>query len=90
MRVLLCGESWVTHSVHVKGVDSFTTSIYVEGAGHMRAAFAAADIDVAYLPGHLVPGQFPGTAAELTDYAAVILSDIGANSLLLAPDTFDR
>jgi uncharacterized membrane protein len=33
MRVLLAGESWVTHSVHVKGVDSFTTSSYVEGAG---------------------------------------------------------
>ncbi len=32
MRVLLCGESWVTHSLHVKGVDSFTTSAYVEGA----------------------------------------------------------
>jgi uncharacterized membrane protein len=25
MRVLLCGESWVTHSLHVKGVDSFST-----------------------------------------------------------------
>lgn len=90
MRVLLCGESWVTHSVHVKGVDSFTTSTYVEGADHLRAAFGAADVDVDYLPGHLVPGQFPGTAAELAGYAAVILSDIGANSLLLAPDTFER
>jgi uncharacterized membrane protein len=28
MRVLLAGESWVTHSVHVKGVDSFDTSTY--------------------------------------------------------------
>ena len=37
MRVLLCGESWVTHSLHIKGVDSFTTSSYVEGAGHLRA-----------------------------------------------------
>jgi uncharacterized membrane protein len=26
MRALLCGESWVTHSVHIKGVDSFSTS----------------------------------------------------------------
>jgi Putative glutamine amidotransferase len=32
MRVLLCGESWVTHSLHIKGVDSFTTSAYAEGA----------------------------------------------------------
>ena len=90
MRVLLCGESWVTHSVHVKGVDSFTTSSYVEGADRLRAAPSSAGVAVEYLPGHLVPGQFPGSAAELAGYGAVILSDIGANSLLLAPDTFER
>jgi uncharacterized membrane protein len=90
MRVLLCGESWVTHSLHVKGVDSFTTSSYTEGAGHLRAALAAAGVDAEYLPGHLVPGQFPGSAGELARYDAVILSDIGANSLLLSPDTFER
>ena len=90
MRVLLAGESWVTHSVHVKGVDSLTTSAYVEGADRLREALAAAHIEVDYLPGHLVPARFPGSAAELAAYGAVILSDIGANSLLLAPDTFER
>jgi uncharacterized membrane protein len=90
MAVLLCGESWVTHSVHIKGVDSFNTSTYVEGAGAMRAALAEAGTDVEYLPGHLVPARFPGTAGELARYEAVILSDIGANSLLLSPDTFER
>ncbi len=90
MRVLLCGESWVTHSLHIKGVDSFTTSSYVEGASQLRAALAAAGIDAEYLPGHLVPGQFPGSADELAHYDAIILSDIGANSLLLSPDTFER
>src|SRR5262249_27175101 len=68
MRVLLCGESWVTHSLHIKGVDSFSTSSYVEGAGHLRAALAGADIEVDYLPGHLVPGQFPATLGDLLDY----------------------
>ena len=90
MRVLLCGESWVTHSLHIKGVDSFSTSSYVEGADHLRAALAGADIEVDYLPGHLVPGQFPATLGDLLDYQAVILSDIGANSILLAPQTFER
>ncbi len=90
MRVLLCGESWVTHSVHVKGVDSFTTSSYVEGADRLRAALSSAGCLVDYLPGHLVPGQFPGSVSELAGYGAVILSDIGANSLLLEPDTFER
>jgi uncharacterized membrane protein len=90
MRVLLCGESWVTHSVHIKGVDSFNTSSYVEGAGQLRAALAEAGIEVSYQPGHLVPGQFPGTAGELARYDVVILSDIGANSLLLSPEVFER
>ena len=90
MRVLLAGESWVTHSVHVKGVDSFDTRTYVEGAGRLIDALRAAHLEVDYLPGHLVPPRFPGTAAELAAYGAVILSDIGANSLLLAPQTFER
>ena len=90
MRVLLCGESWVTHSVHVKGVDSFTTSTYVEGADELRAALSGAGADVEYLPGHLVPARFPWSAGELASYDVVILSDIGANSLLLSPDTFER
>ena len=90
MRVLLCGESWVTHSLHIKGFDSFTTSSYVEGAGRLRGALAAAGIEVDYLPGHLVPVRFPGAAGELAGYDAVVLSDIGANSLLLSPDTFER
>ena len=90
MRVLLCGESWVTHSVHVKGVDSFNTSTYVEGADRLREALGAAGLEVDYLPGHLVPAKFPGSAADLAAYGAVILSDIGANSLLLSPETFER
>jgi uncharacterized membrane protein len=36
MRVLLCGESWVTHSVHVKGVDSFSTPRAARPRGRSR------------------------------------------------------
>jgi hypothetical protein len=48
MRVLLAGESWVTHSVHVKGVDSFDTSTYTEGGGRLIEALEAAGLDVAW------------------------------------------
>jgi uncharacterized membrane protein len=90
MRVLLAGESWVTRSVHVKGVDSFDTSTYTEGAGRLIEALETAHIEVDYLPAHLVPARFPATPADLAGYGAVILSDIGANSLLLAPATFEH
>lgn len=90
MRVLIAGESWLTHSIHVKGVDSFTTSGYEEGVGWMRQALEAVGIQVDHLPGHLVPAQFPSSAADLARYDVVVLSDIGSNSLLLSPDTFVR
>ena len=37
-RVLIAGESWVTHSIHQKGFDSFTTTSYHEGVGPLRDA----------------------------------------------------
>lgn len=90
VRVLIAGESWVTHSIHQKGFDAFTTTSYHEGVGPLRAALEGAGFTVDYLPNHVAAGAFPGTRAELEPYAAVILSDIGSNTLLLHPDTFDR
>ena len=89
-RVLLAGESWVTHSIHTKGFDSFTTTSYHEGADDLRAALGAGGFDVEYLPNHLAPTAFPPTAEELDRFGCVILSDIGSNTLLLAPATFDQ
>ena len=89
-RVLIAGESWVTHSIHQKGFDSFTTTSYHEGVGPLRAALEAGGFVVDYQPSHVAATSFPSTAAELAPYGAVLLSDIGANTLLLHPDTFDR
>src|SRR6266852_6859360 len=41
-----------------------------------------------HLPGHLAGGEFPNTEEGLSVYDVVILSDIGANTLLLHPDTW--
>ena len=89
-RVLLAGESWVMHTIHQKGFDSFTTTAYGEGHAWLQAALEAAGWAVEHLPNHLAAARFPTTAAELAAYDAVILSDIGANTLLLHPDTFER
>ena len=75
-KVLIAGESWVTHSIHQKGFDSFTTTAYEEGVGPLRDALEAGDFEVTYLPNHVAATDFPDTAAALADYAAVILSDI--------------
>jgi uncharacterized membrane protein len=89
-RVLLAGESWIMHTLHQKGFDSFTTTSYGEGLQWLRAALEADGYHVEHLPNHLAPTHFPTSLDDLRHYAAVILSDIGANTLLLHPDTFER
>ncbi|HLL50809.1 MAG TPA: glutamine amidotransferase [Thermomicrobiales bacterium] len=89
-RMLIAGESWIMHTIHQKGVDSFTTTAYGTGHQWLQGALEAGGWEVDHLPNHLAPEAFPTTMAELDGYDVVILSDIGANSLLLSPDTFDR
>ncbi|MDK2928190.1 MAG: hypothetical protein PWR31_1881 [Bacillota bacterium] len=90
MRVLLAGESWVTHMIHVKGFDSFTTSKYEEGAAWLLEALQGAGLEVDYQPSHVAQDHFPFSIEELQRYGAVILSDIGSNTLLLHNDTFGK
>lgn len=87
-RVLLAGESWVMHTIHQKGFDHFTTTAYGEGHQWLSAALHAGGYEVEHLPNHLANERFPTTVDELQRYAAVLLSDIGSNTLLLHPDTF--
>lgn len=88
--MLIAGESWVSHTIHQKGFDSFTTTEYAEGVFWLRRALQRAGYAVTFLPNHLAPREFPTTLADLARYDAIILSDIGANSLLLHPETFVR
>ncbi|MEU5878716.1 glutamine amidotransferase [Spirillospora sp. NPDC047279] len=89
-RVLIAGESWVTQSTHIKGVDSFTVSSYVVGVEPLRRALEGRGHQVVHLPAHLVPAEFPEDAQTLGEYDVVVLSDIGANSIQLAPQVFEQ
>jgi uncharacterized membrane protein len=89
-RVLIAGESWMTTSTHTKGVDAFTVHSYVEGVTQLRAALEAGGHEVVHLPGHLVPTDFPETQEQLDAFDVVILSDIGSNSIQLAPAVFEH
>ncbi|WP_159500609.1 glutamine amidotransferase [Microbacterium sp. 18062] len=89
-RILIAGESWMTTSTHTKGVDAFTLHSYVEGVAQLRAALESGGHEVVHMPGHRVPLDFPETPEQLGAFDVVVLSDIGANSVQLAPDVIDR
>ncbi len=89
-KILLAGESWTTTSTHTKGFDSFTTSAYAEGGADFIAALEGIGHMVTYQPSHVAAERFPATEEELSAYDAVVLSDIGANTLLLGAATFLR
>ena len=90
MRILLAGESWTMHTIHQKGFDSFTTTAYAEGHQWLSGALKEARFELEYMPSHIASDHFPRTAKELSEFDVVILSDIGANTLLLSTDTFVR
>ncbi len=87
-RVLVAGESWISQAAHVKGFDAFGSATYETGVGPLRDALVASGFEVDYLPGHEVPERFPEEPDALAPYGAVVLSDIGASSLLLHPRTW--
>lgn len=88
LSVLLAGESWTTHTIHVKGFDSFTTSDYAEGASWLIGGLEQQGVRVTFLPNHDASRAFPSDPDDLRAYDVVLLSDIGSNTLLLHPDTF--
>ncbi|KAB0678482.1 glutamine amidotransferase [Aureimonas leprariae] len=87
-KVLLAGESWVSTATHIKGFDQFPTVTYHQGADELLAALKSSPFAVEFMPSHLAQRDFPQTLEGLQAYDAVILSDIGANTLLLHPDTW--
>jgi uncharacterized membrane protein len=87
-KVLLVGETWISQATHYKGFDSFTSVTFHSGADDYIAALKAHGIEVEHMAAHDVPQQFPSSAAGLSKYDVVVLSDIGANSFQLPPETW--
>src|SRR5258708_25779955 len=87
-NVLLVGESWVSTSTHIKGFDFFSSSLYATGGDFLISALGRHGIQVKHLPGHEAAKDFPFDLEKLQPFRAVILSDVGANTLLLPPVTF--
>jgi uncharacterized membrane protein len=87
-KILLLGESWMSAATHYKGFDQFGSVTFHTGADDFVAALKASPFDVTWLHAHQAVEQLPFSADGLDAYDAIILSDIGANSLLLHPDVW--
>ncbi|MBV9748968.1 MAG: cytoplasmic protein [Acetobacteraceae bacterium] len=82
-KVLLTGESWVSAATHYKGFDQFGSVTFHLGAEPLVAALRDSPFELTYMPSHEAAEGFPLTLEALQQYKAIILSDIGANTLLL-------
>jgi len=90
LRVLVVGESWIKHTIHMKGYDQFHSTEYEEGAGVFLEHLDRAGYEVTYVRGHEVSLRFPKSVEELRAFDVVVISDIGSNSFLLPDETFLR
>ena len=90
ISVLMVGESWTSVTSHYKGFDFFTGVTHEEtGADYFReAVLKDPAIKYEFMPSHIAAEDFPTDIEELRKYDVIILSDIGANTLLLSRKVF--
>lgn len=89
-KVLLVGESWVSSATHYKGFDQFGSVTFHLGAEPLVNALKDSPFELTYMPAHEAVEKFPFEMSGLAEYDALILSDIGSNSLLLPPEVWLR
>lgn len=87
-NVLLVGESWVSSANHYKGWDTFSSVTFHLGAEPLVKALKDSEFNLTYMPAHEAAEGLPFTMDGLAKYEAIIISDIGANTLLLPPDVW--
>lgn len=87
IKVLFAGESWFFTTIETKGFDQFTIGGYETEIERVRG-FMKGYAEITHIPAHLVLQDFPSSAEELSAYDVVMISDVGANTFSLHPDTF--
>ncbi|KAA0693780.1 hypothetical protein DTW90_24900 [Neorhizobium sp. P12A] len=85
--VLLAGETFHVTSFASKGLEVGSSSRYSNGATRYIQALAAHGIDVVQIGGERCEAEFPTTLEALSQYSVVVISDVGALSLLYTPET---
>ena len=87
-KILLAGESWTSTATHIKGWDQFSSVTHHRGADEFVSILSGPDFEITYMPCHDAAVNFPSRAEDLDAYHCIILSDIGANTLLLSPEVW--
>ncbi|WP_054309815.1 glutamine amidotransferase [Mesorhizobium sp. 1M-11] len=87
-KVLLVGETWLSSATHFKGFDQFGSVTFHSGAEPLIKALQGSAFDLTHMPAHEAVEKLPFDLDGLNAYDAILLSDIGASSLLLHPDVW--
>jgi len=88
IKVLLAGESWISHGVHIKGFSTYETGSYEEGLAPLQEALEKGGCEFSYIRNHEAAEKFPFTLDQLKQQDVVVFSDIPSDTLLLHNDTF--
>jgi uncharacterized membrane protein len=86
MDVLLAGETFAATTSVAVGGDVLTSATTINGATAFNTVLAAAGITVTQIGGERCAAEFPDSLDALARYAAVVISDVGALTLLVTPD----
>lgn len=88
INVLLVGETWISSSYHYKGFDYFGSTTFHKGYEDFLKILEETEFSIDCISGHDAAVKFPSRIEELRKYDVIIISDIGANTLLLHPDVW--
>lgn len=87
-KILLVGESWVSSATHYKGFDQFGSVTFHTGADPLVDALSGSEFEITWMKAHEAAEGFPFDVDGLAAYDALVLSDIGSNTLLLPPEVW--
>lgn len=85
--VLLAGETFHVMSFAAKGYEVGASARYTNGAERYICGLGKQGIEVVQIGGDRCESEFPMTMDGLAAYSTVVLSDVGALSLLYTPQT---
>lgn len=86
-KILLAGETFMISQSVAIGYDTLHSNTRANGATFLLKAFKNSSYEIEQLPTEACETEFPMRMDQLQKYSAVILSDIGALTLLLTPMT---